>query len=150
MSDDSGDTSPSQPQRDMFKYNREVRDDTCATLTIRLHLDRFKLVKEVRNDRGDTSVRCAHPTNCKACKATRDDKGDMSASWLRRSGSRRAKSRYNAFSDINDDKGDTSTSCGLQSDRSRICNLTIDEINLTSSSSLYEDISSSYRQAHNQ
>ena len=45
---------------------------------------------------------------------------------------RRVKTRYKAFNKVSDDKGDTSTSCSLQSLRSRVRNLTSDDTNFKS------------------
>ena len=53
--------------------------------------------------------------------------------------------RYTVFNEVSDYKGDISTSCPLQFVRSRVRNLTSDDTNLTSSSSLHEDMFSSYR-----
>ena len=148
--DDRGDTSLScQLGLDMSKLVKEVRADRGDTSLSFVHTPMFKLVKEVRDANGDTSTSCPHPTNCKVSNATRDDRGDTSASWPRGMPLLRVKFIYKAFNEFSDDKGDTSTSCGLQFDRSKVCSLTSDDNSLTSTSSSHEDRSRLCRQAHN-
>ena len=68
---------------------------------------------------------------CKVSSATRTERGDPSVSWLQRRYSKLAKFRYKVSNDVSDDKGDTSTSCSLQHNRSGVRNLTSDDNNIT-------------------
>ena len=103
----------------MSKLVKEVRDDNGATLLNWRHQDMSKLDKEARVDRGDTSIKCSHETKCNVSNATKDDRVDTSVSWLYLSGIS-PQPRYKALNKVSEEKHDTSTSCSLQFDRSKL------------------------------